>query len=199
MIIGLTGSIAMGKSEVAKLFKEAGIPVFDADAEVHALYDSKEGAELLRPIVPEATRNRRVDRALLKQAIQADSQLLSKIEKRVHGRIKAARNLFIAQARVNAAEMIVLEIPLLFETDSDRLVDCSIVVSSPPHLQRKRALARPAMTEAQLDYIQMRQMPDDEKRRRATYVIENDGTLEELRQRTKVLINQLKNHRDKNA
>jgi dephospho-CoA kinase len=199
IIIGLTGSIAMGKSEVAKIFRSHGIPVFDADAAVSELYDSEDGTALLAKIVPEATRHRSVDRAALKQALQSDSQLLPKIESLVHAHVRKARDAFIANCRGNGHRMIVLDVPLLFETGADSDVDVSIVVSSPSHLQRARALARPSMTEEHFNFILARQMPDAEKRKRATHVIENNGSLENLRQRTTNLITQLQGSRSGHA
>jgi dephospho-CoA kinase len=190
--IGLTGSIAMGKSEVAKAFRESGIPVFDADDEVHRLYNSKQGADLLRNIVPDAIRDETVDRGRLSQLVLQDPSLLPQVEQRVHAEIAARRNHFLAGAQQQGHGLVVLDIPLLFEKATENSLDLTIVVSAPPQLQRQRALARPGMTEEKLDMILKRQMPDAEKRKRADYVIENDASLDDLRQRSIDVITKIK-------
>lgn len=183
-IIGLTGSIAMGKSEVVKILRALGIEIFDADAAVHRLYDSQEGAELLQPIVPGAIRENRVDRAILAKLVSSDPTLLKKLESRVHAVVKQRRNNFIETATANGAEAVVLDIPLLFETGSDKQCDATIVVSAPAFLQRQRVLARPGMTEVKLELLLKRQLSDVEKRKRADVIIENDGDLALLQMRT---------------
>jgi dephospho-CoA kinase len=190
-VIGLTGSIAMGKSEVAKIFRENGSPVFDADAEVHALYASTEGADLLRELVPEAVTATKVDRKRLADIVLKDRDLLHKLETLVHARIAQKRDAFITAAKARGEPLVLLDIPLLFEKGTEKSLDATIVVSSPVHLQRARALSRPGMTEDRLNAILARQMPDAEKRQRATFVIENDGTLIDLRRNTLSLIDKL--------
>jgi len=180
--IGLTGSIAMGKSEAARYFASQGLPVFDADAEVHKLYDSPEGAALLQPYAPEATKEGRVDRKILTSLIMADKDLLKKLEGVVHAEIRTRRAAFIEKAKAHHPAVI-LDIPLLFETGGEKDVDVSLVISSKPELQRERALARPGMTQERLDMILSRQLADSEKRRRATYVIDNNSTVQELQNR----------------
>lgn len=180
--IGLTGSIAMGKSEAAKYFAAQGLPVFDADAEVHKLYDSQEGADLLRPLAPGATQAGRVDRKILTDLIMQDKDLLKKLEGVVHAEIRARRAKFIEQARPYHPAVI-LDIPLLFETGSEKDVDVSLVISSTPEMQEQRALARAGMTRERLAMIRDKQMPDAEKRRRATYVIDNNSTVQDLQNR----------------
>jgi dephospho-CoA kinase len=192
MVVGLTGSIAMGKSEVAKIFRRQGIAVFDADAEVHRLYDSVEGANLLRPLVPQAVTEDRVDRQILSNLVLADRALLDRLEKIVHAEIRRRREAFLAERRKHGDTMVLLDIPLLFETGTENDVEVSIVVSSPPQLQHKRAMARPGMTEERLAKILARQMPDAEKRARADFVIENDGDLATLERRTLELIDNLR-------
>jgi dephospho-CoA kinase len=191
-VIGLTGSIAMGKSEVAKIFRDNGIPVFDSDAEVHRFYESADAATMLKPIVPKAVADHRVDRKKLSAAIVDEPEVLSKIEPLVHAEIARRRDAFLANAKGQGHSFAVVDIPLLFEKNTDRNVDIAIVVSSPEPLQRERALARPGMTEAKLDMILKRQMPDSEKRRRADIIIENDGTLDDLRRRTETVMTKLK-------
>jgi dephospho-CoA kinase len=181
MVIGLTGSIAMGKSEAAKVLADYGLPIFDSDAEVHRLYDSEAGAALIRAFVPEATTHGRVDRKLVTEAVLKDPALLSRLEKPVHAEIRKRRDAFIARTKTAGAKAVVLDIPLLFETGSQKDMDKTIVVSSRPDIQRARALARPGMTEKSLALILARQMPDAEKRRRADQVIENNTSLADLK------------------
>jgi dephospho-CoA kinase len=190
-VIGLTGSIAMGKSEVAKIFKQHGFPVFDSDAEVHSLYDSPEGAALLKDEVPEATHKGRVDRKIVTELVMKDKDLLSRLEKKVHAEIRKRRVSFLSDATKQSAKIAVVDVPLLFETAADKDVDATIVVSSTPEIQRVRALARPGMTMDRIEMILKRQMPDAEKRKRATHVIENNGTLDDLKQVTEQLIHSL--------
>ncbi len=181
MVIGLTGSIAMGKSEAAKILADYGLPVFDSDAEVHKLYDSQAGAILIRPFVPVATTHGRVERNLVTEAVLKDPALLSRLEKQVHAEIRTRRDAFIARSRAAGAKAVVLDIPLLFETGSERDVDKTIVVSSQPEIQRARALGRPGMTEERLALILSKQMLDAEKRARADAVTENNSTLADLK------------------
>lgn len=192
IVVGLTGSIAMGKSEVAKVLRANGIPVFDADAEVHHLYDSAEGAALVGAFVPDAVSGHRVDRQRLSAAVLADPALLARLERVVHAEIRRRREVFIAGEQQAGHSLVVLDMPLLFETGGDGDVDATVVVSARPDLQRSRALSRPGMTEDKLAMILGRQMPDSEKRRRANHVIETNGTLEELRTRAEAVFRQIR-------
>lgn len=175
-LIGLTGSIGMGKSTTAAMFAEAGLPVWDADAAVHRLYAAGGPAgPLLAPLCPEAVgADGAVDRAALKHWIARDPAALPAIERVVHPLVAADRAAFIARAAQAGAPAVVLDIPLLFETGADRDMDRVVVVSAPAEVQRARVLARPGMTAAQFDTILARQLPDAEKRARADDVI---GTL----------------------
>jgi dephospho-CoA kinase len=184
IIIGLTGSIAMGKSAVATISREEGLPVFDADQEVHALYDSKEGVELLRDLAPDAIVDDHVDRQLLSRIVVADPHRLEQLEHIIHAEIARRRKNFTAAAEAAGHAMIVADIPLLFEKGGGKHVDVTVVVSAPADLQHKRALARPGMTEEKFRMIINRQMPDAEKQSRADYVIHNTGTLTDLRSKT---------------
>jgi dephospho-CoA kinase len=190
-VIGLTGSIAMGKSEVAKIFCDHGIPVFDSDAEVHALYDSYHGADLLQDEVPEATRAGRVDRKIVTELVLRDATLLSRLEKKVHAEIRLRRNAFLKLVRKQGAGLTVIDVPLLFETGGDKDVDVTLVVSSSPENQRTRVFARPGMTQERLEMIMARQLPDAEKRRRADHVIENNGSLADLKKAVENFIHQV--------
>jgi dephospho-CoA kinase len=188
IVIGLTGSIAMGKSEVAKIFAAAGWPVFDADAEVHALYESAEGAALLRDLAPTAVEASRVDRNTLSQLVIANPKLLPPIEQQVHAEIARRRSRFIDNAKAQGHAAVVVDVPLLFETGGDKHVDVTVVVSSPKADQYRRALARPRMTPEKLDMILKRQMPDIEKRKRADFIIENTGSLDALAANTHAVL-----------
>lgn len=168
--LGLTGSIGMGKSTAAALFRDEGIPVWDADAAVHRLY-APGGAAVapLAALCPAALRDGGIDRAALKDWIAADPGALARIEAVVHPLVAADRAAFLQAAR---ADIVVLDIPLLFEKGSESEMDATLLVTAPPEVQRARVMARPGMTEAQFNAILARQMPDAEKRARATHIIE---------------------------
>jgi len=178
IIAALTGSIAMGKSETAKMFAARGIPVFDSDAAVHALYsEGGEAVEVIRSIVPSAVENGRVDRQKLSVLVQQRPSLLKDIEAVVHPLVKARQKAFLLDARAAGAGLAVLDIPLLFETGRQADVDVVLVVSAGPELQRMRALARPGMTPEKFELILSRQIPDADKRARADYVIDTSRSL----------------------
>ncbi|HEX9859302.1 MAG TPA: dephospho-CoA kinase [Paracoccaceae bacterium] len=183
--LGLTGSIGMGKSTTAGFFAAAGLPVWDADAAVHRLY-APGGAAVapLSRVCPEAARDGAIDRGALKAWIARDETALSQIESIVHPLVAADRAAFLARTR---ADILVLDIPLLFETGQQAEMDATLLVTAPPALQRARVLARPGMTPAQFDAILARQMPDAEKRAQATHIIETLG-LEAARQSVLALI-----------
>ncbi|MCX7348610.1 MAG: dephospho-CoA kinase [Alphaproteobacteria bacterium] len=179
IVAGLTGSIAMGKSETAKMFAARGIPVFDSDAVVHELYAAGgAGVAPLQALAPEAVVGGSVDRRKLADLVQTDPALLKKIEAVVHPLVKARQAAFLKDAERHT-DIAVLDIPLLFETAREKDVDIVIVVSAGAALQRERALARPGMTAEKLDFILSRQMPDAEKRRHADYVIDTSVSLGE--------------------
>lgn len=171
--LGLTGSIGMGKSTTAGFFAAAGVPVWDADAAVHRLY--AKGGAAVRPLAaqwPESVTDGAVDRSVLKSIIAADTTALPKIEQIVHPLVAGDRTTFLKEAR---ADIVVFDIPLLFEKGTEAMMDATLLVTAPPALQRARVLARPGMTEAQFLTILSRQMPDHEKRQRATHIIETLG------------------------
>jgi len=191
VVLGLTGSIGMGKSTTAGFFREAGVPVWDADAEVHRLYAP--GGAAVEPIArlcPAALQDGGIDRTALKDWIASDPFALKQIEGVVHPLVSSARTAFIRNHVAAGTPLLLLDIPLLFETGTDSLCDATLVVSSPPEVQRARVLARPGMTEAHFDTILAKQMPDNEKRARATYVIETQ-TPEQTRTEVLALIAKL--------
>lgn len=171
--LGLTGSIGMGKSTTAALFAAAGIPVWDADEAVHRLYAS--GGAAVAPLsaaFPPALVKGGIDRQALKAIIARDPHAIDRIEGIVHPLVAADRAAFLERSAATGADLVVLDIPLLFELGSDAQMDGVAVVSAPPEVQRERVMARPGMTAAQFDLVLSRQMPDAEKRARATWVIE---------------------------
>jgi dephospho-CoA kinase len=180
IVAGLTGSIAMGKSEIAKMFASRGIPVFDSDAAVHALYqEGGPAVSAVEAIAPAAIVRGGVDRQKLAAIVQAQPALLAKIEDIVHPLVRELQRQFLGSARDQGADVAVLDIPLLFEAGREKEVDVVIVVSASEHLQRERALRRPDMTPEKLDFILSRQLPDPQKRARADYVIDTSVSLEE--------------------
>ena len=168
--LGLTGSIGMGKSTTAAMFRAEGIPVWDADAAVHRLY-APCGAAVgpLGALRPQAVRDRGIDRARLKDWIAEEPEALARIEAVVHPLVAADRAAFLDQAQ---ADIVVLDIPLLFEKGTEAEMDAVLLVTAPPDVQRARVLARPGMTEAQFAAILARQMPDRDKRALADHIIE---------------------------
>jgi dephospho-CoA kinase len=176
IVVGLTGSIAMGKSETARMFASLGVPVFDADAEVHRLYERGGAAvPLIASRFPEAVKHGAVDRQALSRVIAEDPQALSDLEAMVHPLVRQSEKEFVGAARAKDEKIVVLDIPLLFETGRAGDFDYVVVVSVEPDEQRRRALARPGMTVEKFRRILDRQMPDAEKRARADFVIETDG------------------------
>jgi dephospho-CoA kinase len=178
-VVGLTGSIAMGKSETAKMFAALGVPVFDSDAVVHKLY--AKGGTAVPPVgraFPDAIKDGAIDRAALSAMLARDETLLPRLEAIVHPLVRAEQQRFLAECRKEGHKLAVLDIPLLFETGRETDVDAVVVVSAPAEIQRARALARPGMTQAKLDAILARQMPDAEKRRRADFIVDSGQGLD---------------------
>jgi dephospho-CoA kinase len=171
IVLGLTGSVGMGKSATAKMFAEEGVPVFDADAEVHRLYEGK-AAAAIDAVFPGVTKEGRVDRKLLSARVVGDGEALMRLESIVHPLVREARREFLARARASGAKVALVDIPLLFETNGDEGIDKVVVVSAPLEVQKKRVLAREGMTEEKFNAILARQMPDSEKRKRADFVID---------------------------
>jgi dephospho-CoA kinase len=170
-VLGLTGSLGMGKSATAKMFAEEGIPVHDADAAVHDLYEGA-AAPLIETAFPGTTRAGKVDRDKLAQRVLGDSAALEKLETIVHPLVRRAEQAFLDEATRKGARVAVLDIPLLFETGSEGRCDAVVVVSAPPEIQRARAFERPGMTEQKFAAILAKQMPDADKRARADFVVD---------------------------
>ena len=189
LIIGLTGSIGMGKSTTAKMFREAGVPVYDADAAVADLYET--GGAAVAPLeeaFPGVTKDGAVDREALRQRVLGNDQAMSKLNSIVHPLVGADRVHFFKDAERAGADMVVLDIPLLYETGGDANMDAVVVVSAPPEQQRERVLARPGMTPDRLDAILSRQMHDAEKRARAHFVVDTGRGLEPAREQVAEII-----------
>jgi dephospho-CoA kinase len=182
LILGLTGSIGMGKSTTAAMFREAGAPVYDADAAVHAAY-AKGGAcvEPLRTAFPGVVKDDAVDREALRQAVLGRPDELKRLERIVHPIIRGEQKAFFDTAREAKADLIVMDIPLLFENDGETHVDAVAVVTAPAEVQRERVLQRDGMTPERLAAILAQQTPDAEKRARADFVIDTSRGLEPAR------------------
>ena len=180
IVAGLTGSIAMGKSTVAGMFAELGVPTFDADDSVRAFY-AGEGAKAVEAAFPGVTVSGQVDRERLGSQVLGDPEALKRLEGLVHPAVAQARAHFVERAVDAGRRLVIVDVPLLFETGGEARVDLVIVVSAPAAIQRERALARTGMTEAKLESILSRQTPDADKRRRAHFIIDTGGSLEMTR------------------
>ena len=180
IILGLTGSIGMGKSTTAKLFAEAGVPVYDADAAVHMLYDG-EAVPAIEAAFPGTTANGKVDRNKLSARVVHDPAAMKRLEQVVHPMLGASRQKFLQHAERSGAPVAVVDVPLLFETGGEKRVDAVVVVTTTPEIQRERILARDNMTIEKLDAILSRQLPDAEKRKRADFVVDTSHGLDPVR------------------
>ncbi len=191
--LGLTGSIGMGKSTVAAMFAEAGVPVFDADAEVHRLQGrGGELVEAIEALFPGITGPDGVDRAILSPIVLGDAEKMRQLEQLIHPVVGRNRAKFLSE---NAdAPLVLFDIPLLFEGGGDKMLDATIVVSAPADIQRERVLARPAMTPEKFSQILARQMPDAEKRARADFIIDTGVPLAETNAQVDALVTCLTEH-----
>jgi dephospho-CoA kinase len=190
IVLGLTGSIGMGKSMTAKMFAEAGVPVHDSDEAVHRLY-SGEAAPLVEAAFPGTVTDGVVDRAALSSRVVGNPEAIARLERIVHPLVRADADRFVARHRAAGAPLVVLDIPLLFETDGTGRVDKIAVVSAPPEVQRERVLSRPGMTPAKFEAILARQTPDAEKRRRADFVVDSSRGIEAAREQVHAIIREL--------
>jgi dephospho-CoA kinase len=185
-IIGLTGSIGMGKTTTARLFAEEGVPVHDADAAVHQLYEG-EAAGAIEAAFPGTTREGKVDRTVLGKRVVGDPPAMRLLEAIVHPMVREAEKRFLAAAAASGAPVAVLDIPLLFETGGESRVDAVVVVSAPGKVQRARVLER-GMSQAQFEALLARQMPDAEKRRRADFVVDSSKGIEPARAQVRAIL-----------
>jgi dephospho-CoA kinase len=193
LLVGLTGSIGMGKSETAKMFARHGVPVCDSDATVHALYEK--GGAAVEPVgaaFPDVIVDGRVDRERLSRHVVGKPEAMRKLELIVHPLVAAAQRAFLERADGAGVAMVVLDIPLLFETGGEARVDAVVVVSAPHEVQRRRVLERPGMTAEKLDAILKKQMPDAEKQARADYVVDTSGGLAHAEAQVVAIIEALK-------
>jgi dephospho-CoA kinase len=189
IILGLTGSIGMGKSTTAKLFEEAGIPVYDADASVHRLYEG-EAAPAIEAAFPGTTVDGKVDRNRLSAKVVHDAAAMKQLEQIVHPMLGASRQKFFDDAERSGAPVVVVDVPLLFETGGEKRVDAVVVVTTTPEIQRERILARDNMTGEKLDAILARQLTDAEKRKRADFVVDTSRGLDPVRLRIRDILEQ---------
>ncbi|WP_022723964.1 dephospho-CoA kinase [Rhodopseudomonas sp. B29] len=187
LILGLTGSIGMGKSTTAKLFAEAGVPVYDADATVHKVYEG-EAVPVIEAAFPGTTREGKVDRGLLSAKVVHDPAAMKRLEGIVHPMLRAHQQRFLEDAESSGAPVAVVDVPLLFETGGETRVDAVVVVTTSPEAQRERILARDNMTAEKLDAILARQMPDAEKRKRADFLVDTSFGLDPVRLRIREIL-----------
>ena len=193
IVVGLTGSIGMGKTTTAAMFAAAGVPVYDADAEVRRLYQPGGAAvSLVEDAFPGVTRDGAVDRALLGERVLGDPAALARLNAIVWPLMGAARAQFLAGARAASHDIAVLDIPLLLETGGEKAVDKVVVVSAPAEVQRQRVLGRDGMTQQKLDAVAAAQMPDADKRARADFVIETGAGLEDANRQVRAVLNVLR-------
>jgi dephospho-CoA kinase len=193
IVIGLTGSIGMGKTTVARMFAEEGAPCFDSDAAVHALYAP--GGAAVAPVgaaFPGVVREGGIDREALSARVVGDADALRHLESLVHPLVRQAQTEFMLRQRKAGAGVVVLDIPLLFESGGAASVDKIVVVSAPPEVQRARVLGRPGMTEEKFANILARQTPDSEKRARADFVIDTGGSFDNTRAQVRAVLDALR-------
>src|SRR5436190_4555199 len=186
-VLGLTGSLGMGKTTTAHFFAEEGVPVHDADATVHRLYE-REAVAAIEDAFPGTTATGKVDRTRLAARVLDDAAALKRLEAIVHPLVQAAERQMLADAQTRGEQVAVLDIPLLFETGGDRRVDAVVVVTAPPEVQRARVLERPGMTMEKLDSILAKQIPDEEKRRRADFVVDTSQGFEAARAQVRAIL-----------
>ena len=190
IVIGLTGSIGMGKTTTARLFAEEGVPVLDSDEVVHGLYRA-EAVPLIEAAFPGTTIAGMVDRQKLGDTLRQNPANFSRLEEIVHPLVRKRQEAFLAEARKEGRQFALLDIPLLFETGAEGRVDKVVVVSCAPEIQRERVLSRPGMTEEKFEMILARQMPDAEKRRRADFIIDSGNGVEAARDQVREILQKL--------
>ncbi|UFI04332.1 dephospho-CoA kinase [Roseibium aggregatum] len=188
--IGLTGSIGMGKSTTAKMFAAEGVPVHDADAAVHALYSGR-AAPLIEAAFPGTVSDGKVDRTLLSPHVLGKPEAMKKLEAIVHPLVREEEQLFLQRARADHRRIVMLDIPLLFETGGEARVDVVVVVTADAQVQRDRVLARPGMSEDRFEAILAKQMPDAEKRRRAHFLVDTGRGMEAAKRQVRAILKAL--------
>jgi dephospho-CoA kinase len=189
-ILGLTGSIGMGKTTTAQLFAEEGVPVHDSDAAVHRLYEG-EAVGAIEAAFPGTTANGQVDRQKLGRLVVGDAAALKRLEAIVHPLVRQSETRFLEQAGARGERIVLLDIPLLYETGGEQRVDAVVVVTAPADMQRKRVLTRPGMTPEKLDALLAKQMPDSEKRARADFIVDSGGGLEKAREQVRNILTRI--------
>jgi dephospho-CoA kinase len=189
-VLGLTGSVAMGKSTTARFFAEEGVPVHDADAVVHRLYEG-DAVPVIEAAFPGTTTDGKVDRVKLGSRVMGDLAALRQLEAIVHPMVQDAERRFLAEAEAKGAPVALLDIPLLFETGGDARVDAVVVATAPAEVQRARVLERPGMTAQKLDIMLARQLPDSEKRLRADFVVDTSRGFDDARAQVQAILRKL--------
>jgi dephospho-CoA kinase len=189
-ILGLTGSVGMGKSTTARFFAEEGIPIHDADAAVHQLYDG-DAVALIEAAFPGTTRDGSVDRQKLGARVLGDVVALQRLEAIVHPLVRRDEERFLAAAAAAGAKIVVLDIPLLFETGGEARCDAVVVVTAPSAVQRSRVLERPGMTEAKFSALLTKQLSDDEKRRRADFIVDSSHGFDSARAQVRAILERI--------
>ena len=190
IILGLTGSIGMGKSTTAKLFADEGVPVHDSDAVVHRLYEN-DAVAAIEAAFPGAAVNGKIDRQKLGAMVVNDAAALKRLEGIVHPLVRQSETKFLEAARAKGETIVLLDIPLLYETGGEKRVDAVVVVTAPADIQRQRVLERPGMTPAKLDALLAKQMPDAEKRARADFIVDSGGGLDSARQQVRDILRKI--------
>lgn len=193
-ILGLTGSIGMGKTATAKMFADEGVPVQDADAVVHALYEG-EATPLIEAAFPGTTGGGKVDRIKLGAQVIGNQDAIKRLEQIVHPLVARQRDKFLAESKQAGADIAVLDIPLLYETGGEKRCNAVVVVSAPAEVQRERVLSRPGMTEERFLAILAKQMPDAEKRRRADFIVDTSRGFDAARQQVREILAQVRTMR----
>jgi dephospho-CoA kinase len=189
-VLCLTGSLGMGKSTAAKFFADAGVPVHDSDAVVHALY-AGEAVPLIERAFPGSTTGGKIDRTKLAAMVLHDDAALARLEALVHPLVSASRDKFLAEAQARGATVVLLDVPLLFETGGHRGCDAVVVVSAPSEIQRQRAFERPGMTDAKLAALLEKQMPDAEKRSRADFILDSSQGFDHTRAQVRDILDRI--------
>ena len=190
LVVGLTGSIGMGKSTAARFLAELGVPVLDADAVVHKLYEG-EAVAAIEAAFPGSTTNGRVDRIKLGNQVIGNAGAMKQLEAVVHPLYREVERRFLQEARAKGAKVAVLDVPLLYETGGDKRVDAVVVVSAPEHIQRARLTERPGMTLDKLDALLAKQLPDADKRARADFVVDTSGDFDDTRAQLRLVLDKI--------